>query len=78
MPSGNRARKHGYPYGRVEEAPVEELLDAILRSALKLALGEGEPQQPSGPKYGRLWRPDVRTPLLVRRSDRASRSYERV
>lgn len=62
LPSGDRARKHGYPYGQAKEAPVEGLLDVILRSILKLALGDGEPQQPSGPKYGRLRRPDVSTP----------------
>ena len=55
---------------------MEELLDVILRSALKLALGDGEPQQPSGSKCGRLWRPDVSAPLLVRRLDRALRSYD--
>jgi hypothetical protein len=41
LPSGNRARKHGYPYGRVEEAPVEERLDVVIRSALKPVLGDG-------------------------------------
>jgi len=54
LPSGNRAREHGYPYGQAEEAPVEGLLDVILRPALKPALGDGEPRQPRGPKYGRL------------------------
>ncbi len=62
LPSGNPARKHGYPYGQAEEAPVEGLLDVILRSALKLALGDGEPQQPSASKHGRLRRPDVSAP----------------
>ena len=59
------------------EVDVEELLGVILRSALRLALGDGEPQQPSGPKCGRLWRPDVSVPLLVRRRDRGLRSYDR-
>jgi hypothetical protein len=50
LPFGNGARKHGYPYGRAEEAPVEELLDVISRSALKLDLGDGDPRQPRGPR----------------------------
>jgi hypothetical protein len=43
VPYSNQARELGCPDGEVEEAPLEEWPDVILRPALKLALGDAEP-----------------------------------